>query len=90
MEKDFQAGKAFPDLPIIRDTKAFQVIPSACHFSFALKAPREAVTLLQLCTVCCSVPSLLGTEGSGTLCCIGRPAELSRPCCPNCGIARKL
>ena len=25
MEKDFQSGKAFPDLPIIRDTKAFQV-----------------------------------------------------------------
>ena len=25
MEKDFKSGGAFPDLPIIRDTKAFQV-----------------------------------------------------------------
>ena len=58
MEKDFQSGKAFPDLPIIRDTKAFQVPPRpTCCMPCALEAPQEPAMLHVLCTQ--------GTSGTG-------------------------
>ena len=87
MEKDFQAGKAFPDLPIISDPKAFQV-PPLCLLNVLWKAPQEAVSAYWLCTLCCSTtPWHRG--GSGTLCYRGL-AELLGLCCQKRGMGTRL
>jgi len=60
MEKDFQAGKPFPDLPVIQDAKAFQV--KKCSISQSL--PRT----FSLCLTASDTPSYAEVMGVVPFC----------------------
>lgn len=68
MKADFEAGKPFPQMPIIKDLKAFQVHPQLC-----LLAPLMAVSMLKLFALRCCVLYAFGWSNS-----VGRCSSVIR------------